>query len=221
MNRKRLLCVVLTLALLFSAQSAAAAAETGNIRSTIITAKCRMPVIKVTVPSTGSVYLNPHKLSVSIDGEGRYDQIICTPCIIANESDIPLKVDVKVTGKINPGSDMELATSSTKDSTSTSKRTFVYFEIQSTDTRSPRDVYWDDEYDKSKHIVISSAEEGKSKKNVLTLAPKTPDGKMAEEGGYAAFRLTGDAIEAPKNAWTAKDGLSVEVAFTFTPVPYC
>lgn len=220
MNQKRLFCAVLALVLLLSVQPATAAAGTGNIRSTTITAKCRIPVIKVTVPATGSVYLNPYKLTVSIDGEGRYDQIICTPCVIANESDIPLQVDVKVTGAINPGSDMELATKSTSDSTSTRKMAFIYFEIQSTDTRNPRDVYWDDVYDKSKHIVISTAEEGKSKKNVLTLAAKTPDGKMAEEGGYAAFRLTGDAIEEPQSAWNAKDGISVTVAFTFTPVSY-
>lgn len=221
MKRKRLLCVVLTLALLFTAQSAAAAAETGNRRSMTITAKCKMPTIQVTVPSTGNVYLNPFKLPVSIGGEDSYEQIISTPNCIANQSDIPLKVDVKVTGAIKAGSDMTLATTSTQGSTSTSKRAFIYFEIQPADTDDPDDVLWDDEYDKTKHIVISTVESGKSKKNVLTLAPKTLDGKMAEEGGYAAFRLTGDAVETPKNAWTAQDGITVEVAFTFTPVPYC
>lgn len=220
MMRKRLLCVVLTLAMLFSIQPAAAAALLSNQRSTTITAKTRLPVIKVTVPSTGRVYLNPFKLEVAIDGEYRYDQILCTPCSIANESDIPLAVDVRVTGQINSGSDMLLSTSSTKDSTSTSKRAFVYFEIHSSNSPDPDDVRWDKEYDKTKHIVVTNSDEGRSKTKILTLAAKDLDGDVAN-GGYAAFRLSGDAIMTPKNEWTAKDGLSVEVAFTFTPIPYC
>ena len=66
MMRKRLLCVVLTLAMLFSVQPAAAATGTGNTRSTVITATLtdKTPTIKVTVPSTAEVFLNPFRLPV-------------------------------------------------------------------------------------------------------------------------------------------------------------
>lgn len=219
MNRKRLFCAVLALVLLLSAQPATAAAGTGDFPSTIITASCKLPTIRVTVPSTGNVYLNPYELTVSVNGEDTNDQIISTPCCIANESNIPLKVDVNVTCEVGANSDMALAGSSTKVSSSTSKEAFIYFEMQSANTSDVNDVQWDTEYDSSKHIVITTAEDGASKEDVLTLAAMTSDGEVAE-GGYASFRLTGDAVRAPTTAWTSNDNIIVTVAFTFTPVSY-
>lgn len=214
--RKRLLCVVLTLAMLFSVQSAAAA--TGTTQSTVITATLtdKTPTIKVTVPATAEVFVNPHQLPVSINSKSTREQIISTPCLITNESDVPIQVDVTVTGTINEGSNMSLVTRTTKNSTSTSKRAFIYLEFQPADTNDLKKVKWDAAYDKSKHIVVTTA--ARSKANVLTLAETTLDGEIAEKGGYAAFRLAGDVIASPKKAWTEDDGLTVEVAFTFTPL---
>lgn len=219
MNRKRLFCAVLALVLLFSAQPATAAAELWDTYSTTITASCKVPTIKVTVPSTGQVYLNPLKLTVFINGESTSDQIISAPCCIANESDIPITVDVTVTGAVNEGSDMTLVASSTQDSESTDKSAFIYFEMQSADTDDPNDVTWDSEYDSSKHIIVDTSAAGQSKENILTLSAITPEGAVAA-GGYGAFRLAGDAVETPANVWTSQDGISVEVAFTFTPLSY-
>lgn len=216
--RKRLLCAALALTMLFSAQSAAAAAETGNLRSMTIKTKTRMPTISVTVPGSAWVFLNPYHLDVEIDAEETDEQIVCPPCGIVSESDIPLKVDVTVTGELYEGCDMVLYTSSTKGSTSKTKRAFVYFEMQRSPTDDPDDVVWDDEYDKSKHIVVK--ESPVSKKDILTLEAMTLDGDVAD-GGAAAFRLTGDVIMYPTKPWTEQDGLNVEVVFTFTPVPYC
>lgn len=219
MMRKRLLCVALTLAMLFSAQSAAAAAQTGNTRSMIITADTRLPTISVTVPGSAWVLINPYRLDVDIDGDETDEQIICAPCYIISESDIPLDVGVKVTAAVNTGSDMVLATSSTKGSTGGSKRAFVYFEMQYCDSEDLDVVEWDSAYNPAKHILVTTAPEGNAKSGVLRLDPLTPDMYLGEKG-CAAFRLTGDAAVAPENAWTSDDGLNVSVAFTFTPVPY-
>lgn len=218
MKKLRLFCAALALVLLFTAQPATAVAETGNTRSTTITAKCRMPSIIVTVPTTGQVYLNPLKLKVNVDGADTTEQVLSRTCFIANKGDIPLQVDVSLTAALTEGSDMTLASSSTKGSASTSKLAFIYYEMQLSDDYEPDDVQWDKTYDASKHIVLSTGET-KSKENILTLAPKTLDGEMGK-GGFGAFRLTGDAIENPQNAWHSKDGLMVEVAFTFTPLSY-
>ena len=215
MKRKRLLCVVLALALLFSAQSAAAAAEAANERSTIITATPRMPIINVTVPTTGEVYLNPLQLPVYVFGEETNDQIISYPLTIANESDIPLQVDVRVTGTVRPESDMTLAASPT-NKTGTSKSAFIYFEMKPSDPYDPYSVEWDESYDASKHIPVSTG--GASKSSIVTLDAMTMYGEVV---GGAAFRLTGDAVRTPTNAWTWEDGVDVSIAFTFTPIPYC
>lgn len=216
--RKRLLCTVLTIILLFSAQPTAAA-STGNTRSTNITASCRLPIIRVSVPTKATVYINPLKLPVSIGREEEeLGQIISTPACLVNKSEVPLVVDVTVLGGIKSGSDMTLAASSTKGSSSTSKSAFVYFEIQKSDSEDPDDVQWDAGYDSAKHIAIVDSVPI-TKKSVVTLAERTLDGEVAE-GGYAPFRLTGDAVEQPTVLWNTKDGLQVLVAFTFTPLPY-
>lgn len=218
MMRKRLLCVALTLATLFSMQSAAAAAGTGNTRSTVITATLidKEPTIKVTVPATAEVILNPFRLPVSIDSQSSRQQIVFSPCVIASESDVPLQVNVTVVGEINEGSNMSLTTSSTKNSVSTSKRAFIYFEMQSADSEDLRKVTWDSAYTSKKHIPVTTMK--RTKTNMATLANATLDGEIAEKGGYAAFRLTGDAIATPKKPWTEDDGLTVEIAFTFVPL---
>lgn len=220
MKKERLFCAVLALVLLFSAQPATAAAEIWETLSTTITATCRVPNIKVTVPSAGQVYLNPLELTVSINGEDTDDQILSVPCCIANESDIPLSVNVAVSGAINENSDMSLVNSSTKDFGSTDKSAFIYFEMQPANTADPNDVTWDSEYDPLKHIIIDTSAGGQSRENILTLSAMTPEGTVAE-GGYGAFRLAGDAVKLPENnGWTSQDGITVAVAFTFTPLSY-
>lgn len=214
MKRKRLLCVVLTLALLFSAQSAAAAAEAANERSMIITATPRMPVIKVSVPTSGQIYLNPLKMPVEVHGDWTDEQIISYPLTIANESDCAVQVDVKVTGAVKAGSDMTLATSPT-NGTGTNKSAFVYFEMHPSDPYDPYSVEWDPAYDASKHIAVTTS--GASKTNVVTLEAASIYGEVL---GGAAFRLTGDAVKTPTNAWNEKDGIDVTVAYTFTPIPF-
>lgn len=220
MKRKRLICAVLALVMLFSMQSAATAAYPGgNIRSTEFSSALRMPVISVSVPSYASVYINPLRLPVSIgSGEEDTGQILSTPTCLINRSDAPLDVDVTVTGAINEGSDMTLAPSTTKGSGSTAKRVFIYFEIQSASTDDVEAVQWDAAYDPAKHIVVSSTGSN-TKRNLIRLAPMTLDGDVGE-GGYGPFRLTGDAIEHPSTPWNGNDGIKVQIAFTFTPVPF-
>lgn len=217
MMRKRLLCAVLALVLLLSAQPAAAAR--GNMRSTIFSSRVKMPVVRVTVPTRGQVYINPLRFPISIGTEEpETGQIITAPASLANYSDAPVQVDVAVTGGVKEGSDMILASSSTQGSSGGSKRAFVYFEITTADSEDPADAQWASAYDPSKHIVVVDSVE-KTKNNAVTLSAKTLDGEVAP-GGYAPFRLTGDAVENPATAWNNKDGLVVQIAFTFTPLPY-
>ena len=213
MKRKRLLCAVLALVLLLSAQPAAAS----NRRSTVINAACRLPVINVFIPSTGTVYLNPYKMSVSIHGQSDDRQIVSSRGRVYSKSDIPLNMDVTVTGEIKSGSTMTLAASPTGEA-GTTKSAFIFFEIHQADDPDFDLVDWDTEYDAAKHIVVTDGVPI-TKKSIMTLPAMTMDKEVAP-GGYALFRLSGDAVRQPTDAWTSNDGLTVTVAFTFTPIPY-
>ena len=217
MKRKRLLCAVMALVLLFSAQPAAFASNAGNMRSTVITASTRMPVIRVSIPSRGTVYVNPYKLPVSINGEDSDEQVVSVPTNIANSSEVPIEVEITLIGAIKLGSDMSLAGAPTHG-TGTEKEAFVYFEIQQSNSEDPEDVTWDAGYDASKHAVVLE--------NVvttypvkLTLPQTTRDGDISP-GGYAPFRLAGDAVKNPTNPWTKKDGINVTITYKITPLPY-
>lgn len=214
MKRKGMLCAILALVLLLSAQPTAAAS---NHRSTIINATCRLPVIRVFIPSSGTVYLNPYKLSVSINGQSEDRQIVSSRGRVYSKSDIPLDMDVTVTGAVKSGSTMTLASSPTGEA-DTTKSAFVFFEIHQVDDPDFDLVDWDTEYDAAKHIVVTDGVPI-TKKSIMTLPAMTMDKEVAP-GGYALFRLSGDAVRQPTDAWTSNDGLTVTVAFTFTPIPY-
>lgn len=194
-----------------------AAALLGNERGTVIEAVARMPVISVSVPSSAGVVINPFQFPVEIEGENKREQIICTPAVISSSSDIPLKVSVTVTGTVTPESDMTLATAPT-GGTGTVKSAFVYFEIVQSSWGEVRKSLWATAYDPAKHLrIISGAPQTGT--DMLTLSPLNKFGEIAK-GGYAQFRLAGDAVRNPANEWNEKDGIDVMVAFTFTPVSY-
>ncbi len=216
MKEKQFLGVILTLVLLFTAQPAAMAAA-NNGYATEIEADCRLPLIQVTVPSSNAVYINPFQLAVSIGEVDSTAQIISTPASIANKSEVPLAVNVTVTGTVNEGSDMTLASAPT-GGTGTDKSAFVYFEIKQSNSSDLETVQWEPAYNAAKHIIVSST--SITRQNILTLPAKTLDDEVAE-GGYALFRLTGDAVKNPASQWDSRDGINVTVAFTFTPLSYC
>lgn len=215
MKRKRLFCAILTAALFLSIQPAVIA--TGNMRSTIIRATCKLPTIQVTVPTNASVYINPLRLPVSIGDGDADEQIISTPAAIANKSEVPLSVDVAVLGAVKTGSGMTLAAAPT-GGTGTEKSAFVYFEIKQADSEFLEDVQWDPFYDAANHMVILDGVPV-TRQKIMTLPAKTLDGEVAK-GGYAQFRLTGDAVLDPTTPWNNRDGINVVVAFTFTPLSY-
>lgn len=215
MKRKALLCVILALALFLSAQPAAAL--TSNQFSTEIEALMRVPVIEVIVPSSANVLINPLEMPVWIGGIDTNEQIICYPDYLLSLSEVPLKVDVQVTGSVYPNSDLTLANSST-GGTGTAKRAFIYFEMQQSSSEYWEDVRWDAGFNALKHIPVRE-NTSTSKPGMVTLPSLTPDGELPENA-YAWFRVAGDAVKEPTNPWNENDGICVTVAYTFTPLSY-
>lgn len=202
MKKTLLFCAVL--ALLLSAPALA------SENSTRIDAQCSLPEISVTIPATAEVFINPYRMPVEIDAASSTEQIISTPACIENKSKVPLSVTVTVTAEIREDSDMRLSTSSTKTQTTTSKSAFVYFEMQA--ASSPNQVSWDSEYDAEKHLLVRS---GTSRPKAGMAILDQAD----QPNHFGAFRLTGDCIPTPRFPWTEADGIDVEIAFTFKPLP--
>lgn len=180
--------------------------------STTIEALCDLPEISVVVPGTAEVFINPYKLPLTIEADETTAQIVSTPAAIENQSVVPLSVTATVTGAIREGSDMRLVSYSTQDPELmlTSKSAFVYFEMKA--ASDPDQVSWDSEYDMEKHLTVRSGV-SKTKKNIAVIA------QADHPKHFGAFRLTGDCVPVPRKGWTEADGIDVEIAFTFNPLP--
>lgn len=188
---------------------------------TIITAACKLPVIRVSVPSTGKVYINPAKLSLSASTGVRFDaaanvvpQVVSAPSCIRNESEVPVEVNISAKGTVSSGSGITLVKTSTTGSTSKNKNLFMFLQMKAVDEDEAGDlenVVWDSSYDAENHVLIGTT--AKSKNAIVTLDEK--DG----ENSYGAFLLSGDCITNPTKPWRATDKLNVNVVFTFTPLP--
>lgn len=205
MKKRLALCLIAALLLL---PPVPARASSGN---TVITAEPYLPDIKieVVVPASGNVYINPNRLPIEVDASIENKQIISDSLAIENLSDVPLSVSVEVTGTIKSGSDLRLASESTVGEDTTAKRAFMFFEIQS--ASDPSAVTWSNVYREDKHILIR--ESTRTGKNIIIL------GAADQAKRYGVFRVNGDCVQNPRDAWTEKDGVEVEVAFTFSPLP--
>lgn len=209
MKKRLSLCLVLVLLLVLIAPAYAVSIQGGS--STVITAEPYLPdiEIEVVVPTAGNIYINPDRLPVKVDGNVVNKQVVSDTFSIENLSEVPLSVSVEVTGEIKSGSDMGLATQSVAKLVTPLKKAFIYFEIKAvSDTSS---VTWASAYSPSKHVIIR--ETTIPKKNVLIL------GSGDQEKRFGVFRLAGDCVQKPKSPWTSEDGVEVEIAFTFSPLP--
>lgn len=234
MKTKKLLSTLLAGAMALSLAVPAFAADetvlTGNgtdgiSASTEITGTTQTPILKLTVPDSGSVIVNPYKLTVTpTDGDATTDQIISATQYIKSESNVPIAVSVTVTGKLpESGGEVVLATSALKG-TETTKSAFVYFEcVQAEYDLSGGNwnaVTWANGFDKAKHAVLST--KGASLSKVVTIpaaesADWTASTPTLTKCYGAAFHLTGSVASTSTKAWTSSDTIGATIAFTFLP----
>lgn len=171
----------------------------------------REGVVDVSVPATGKLYINPLRFPIRYEYQGEEvtdnSQIIMEPVYIENNGEAPVYVTVSVTGTVKGG--LTLSKSSTLETALTSKKAFVYFEMQA--VSDPNNVSWDAAYDMEKHVCVCNGST-KTAKKIVTL-DSTGGGDC-----YGAFRLAGDCVAKPKDPWKKTDGVNVLVAFTFTPI---
>lgn len=189
-------------------------------------------------PATDEGEPTPVKL-----GEVKGQQIVTQPLFIVNQGTSPLTVNATVTGKIT-GNLKFSPTDITSDMTTNSAYVYLQYKmselastsIQSTDKviegtaisttgGVKRDVAytafadWDDEFDATKNIVVGTTTSEQKFMGYL-MGVKESGGAITEysKGSIGMVRLSGKVVEDPKMAWTAKDGFSVTVAFTFKAV---
>jgi hypothetical protein len=131
-NCKKIMSLALTGALAFTMAAPAFAVTAKN--STTVTGTYQETTINVSVPTTGTVTINPYGLNwepTKSDGKTTVkfenQQILSAPMYIANNSKYDLTVNASITTKVNTG--VTLAAESLADSESTDKSAYVYFQM--------------------------------------------------------------------------------------------
>lgn len=194
--------------------------------------------IAVLVPKTGTAQINPYGLPVKLETAGQSitgEQIVTKPLAIANQSEVDLAVSATVTASLK-GDLRFIDTAPAADDTS--KSAFVYLQMKQETTLDQTDLNtektgftdaaldpvaaaWKQAYSASKDLVLNSLDAGASKENMVFLKKGTAgsDANLMDiaAGGAAMFRLSGAVVAAPREAWTATDGFTSTVAFTFKP----
>lgn len=169
--------------------------------------------VKVFVPTTGAVVLNPYKLSLKYDAatssavvdttDGSTDQVISPIQYIVNGGTSDLIVYANATGISAGNLKFAAAALETDDVTNS-----VYMTLEAK-------AYADDSND-------TPIAQGSGDKSIVisTRGTTTPVAVINADGGtssYLGFNLAGTAVEAPKTNWTDRDKASVNIIFTFVP----
>jgi hypothetical protein len=245
-NCKKLLSLALAATMAASLAVPAFAAEVSETanRATKVTGNYQAVDIAVVVPTSGTVIINPYALPVEILAktdnaaavkvEGQ--QIVTKPMLIKNQSEIKLDINISYTAAVT-GS-FTFATAAIEDVTKDTKNDgFVYIDVQSapSDLKGATSAITDaavaaawkamtpTEYsaDTENVLAVKATTTAVSKAGMGTLAAAKLDTNGAfseyDEGSIAFVALTGQVAQNPKTAWVAKDGMTVNLAYTFTP----
>jgi len=189
-----------------------------------LTGATALPTVKVTIPTSGKVILNPYKMAVADAGNSTEvaasnsidDQVLSASHEIKNETQAPMKVGISI--KATPSTGVELATKACTGK-ETTKSVFMFAELlyAGTEQKTAQNLkdLWAapaDVNDKCYPQIIASTEE-KGNANFFTVPPAA----SASAPNYLYWTIRGNAATAPEEKWTAADTVGADVVFTFTP----
>lgn len=187
------------------------------------------------VPQDSTDTSNSNKATIS--GQ----QIVSAPMAIKNRTAMDLDVNATVTGTVVALTDtsaipMKLATASTKGSgtegaddyvaPATGKSAFVYLQAKAAEDTTGAAAAIATEfagwtasaYNEETDVIVSTR--AATKEGIVTLRAADvtdPDNPTYKAGSIALFRLAGDCVAAPSNAWTENDKFEATIAFSFRP----
>lgn len=205
MKMKKLVSAALAGAMALSLSTTALAASVSDVSEPVeveVSGTTEVPTIKISVPASGSVILNPYRLDVEIgekdDGSAltSSSQVISATQYIVNESDLAVNVTTSVTGT----ADGAKFSAATVGADATEKLVYLTFNIAATTDGETEPTTWG------------------TAKPLSTTAVTFDAIKMDKKGGTnvaVGYKLEGDATANPKEAWTTDDTVGAMVTFTF------
>lgn len=163
-----------------------------------------VPTIKVTLPVSADVVINPYRLKTEVGGSESYDSIASPPYTIKNESDC--RVKITATASAQAQGNAVIASAPLKGGETTNSL-FLFIETAYGDKN------FTGVYDANAENQLAIGTDSVSKA-VMTL----------EEGDFipqeGKFRISGDAASAPDLPWRASDTVTINLSFKIDPVAF-
>lgn len=244
MNMKRFGATLLAGALALSLSVPAFADDPPNTTTTI-TGSYAAITLAVTVPSTGTASINPYGLPVELksgtDDDEQVDatisgqQIVSAPLLISNQSSVALSVSADVVG-VATGDAVLIEDASAVDTEADgaiAKNIAAIFEafaapgfegaVADLEEADINEAFaaLDSANAALTAPVLEETEDVESTTTEGTLVLREADDEgIAQDGGMAFIRLSGNVAKNPTEAWATEDGFTATIAFTFEVSEY-
>lgn len=182
---------------------------TTGTTSTTVSSEVNVPTIKVKVPATGSVVLNPYKMKVSVNSVDKTDQVLGTVGSLSNETN-----GIGISVKCEPtASGVPLVASKDELEDITEKKMYLTLSVEPTDTAPTASSTITAA--NAKTIVmtedVSTLDETQVTEATQKLAAK--DDSTANAKKYLLFQIGGELSKV--QGWSTDDTAEISLAWTF------
>lgn len=213
------------------ADSTAVASDWGTdgnfVQPIEVSSSIQTPTLKVTVPTTAAVLVNPYKIAVTVAGGTIDDTIISPEYSVKNESNCAVAVTVTASAKVKDTTNKEVSIA-TKPLTGTETKKTAFMYVESTETQG---TYCADGF-------IAKAVATKGLTGDALDAANTTNAYMAKQmalttkdtskvlmtlkaGDTTAtenwFKIQGEAASNTATPWAAKDAIDVGLTLKISP----
>ena len=198
-----------------TATSTPSAGSTANAEENTVAvdSTIQTPTVKVTVPTSGGVILNPYQMKFTVNGDEKDDPFYSAPIICKNESDCDLDIAVKAkataSGEVVITADGDVLTSDPGPKNVSLILTTGKFDAEDSTAHasSPTPTVLNLEAAGTEYAFGAS---GNDVETPLTMP-------YSEDPTYFGFILTGKVNKKTTNVWADTDKVSVTIVLTFTP----
>jgi len=205
-------------------QTATPAADTGSgdteeaaENSIAVDSSIEIPTVKVTVPTSGAVVLNPYKMKFKVGSDEKTDIFYSAPIICKNESDCDL--DVSASASVLAGGDIKIVDAANSVQTTEPGDKNVWIEMQS-GTFADKDstAFATPANDLKFTFEKAGTGYGYGAKGAgISIEDKYLSLPYSEDATYFGFILNGDVNKKTKDVWAVEDTITVTIVLTFIP----
>jgi len=186
--------------------------------SIAVDSSIEIPTVKVTVPTSGAVVLNPYKMKFKVGSDDKTDIFYSAPIICKNESDCDL--DVSAIASVKTGGDVKIVDAATSVQTTDAGDKNVWIEMKS-GTFDDKDSTAFKAESADLKFTFEQANKGYGYGAAGTTGVSIDDKYLSlpysEDATYFGFILNGDVNKKTKDVWAVEDTVTVTIVLTFIP----